>query len=154
MLERGEFSAVWQAALELVSSSGLAVQLGPVPAVSEQQVLAQALRDFLHDPRSFDYRFDRWVSTYLAVFGESPSWPAATVLPAVLSPVEHLLVDLSSFRRQLTILKRPSPLGARPSGAAYARCLAAARSLANLLASHGQVPRDLLDVHDFIRCSP
>ncbi|HVY28238.1 MAG TPA: hypothetical protein VHB79_16895 [Polyangiaceae bacterium] len=154
MLERAEFAAIWRAALELVTISGLAVELGPLPAVSEQRVLAQALRDLLHDQRSFDYRFDRWVAVYLSVFSESPSWQAATVLPALMSPVEHLLIDQSSFRRQLTVLKRPSALGGRPSGAAYSRCVSAARSLANLLAAHGQVPRDLLDVHDFIRCSP
>jgi hypothetical protein len=152
MLERGEFTEVWQAALELVAGSDLQVQLEPPPAASERQVLAQALRDLLHDPRSYDYRFDRWVSVYLSVFGESPSWQLATILPALLSPVDHLLVDVSSFRRQLTILKRPSALGGRPSGAAYLRCVSAARSVANLLAAHGQVPRDLLDVHDFIRC--
>jgi hypothetical protein len=153
MLERQQFSGVWQAATDLVASSGLGAVLGPAPPVSEQQPLAQAVRDLLHDARSYDYRFDRWVSVYLSVFSESPTWQAATVLPALLSPVDHLLVDLSSFRKQLAILKRPATLGARPSGSAYIRCVSAARSVANLLAAGGHVPRDLLDVHDFIRSS-
>ncbi len=152
MLEACEFAEAWQAALDLVASGDLKVALGPIPAVSERQMLAEGLRDLLHDRRSFDFRFDRWISVYTAVFSESPNWQMATVLPALLSPIEHLFVDLTSFRRQLTILKRPSALGGRPSGAAYLRCVSAARSVANLLAARGQVPRDLLDVHDFIRC--
>jgi hypothetical protein len=152
MLERGEAGPIWQAAEMLVTTSGLTVQLAASPPVSEGRALAGAVRDLLYDQRSFDYRFDRWVSVYLSVFGESPSWQAATVLPALMSPVDHLFVDLSSFRRQLAILKRPAALGGRPSGAAYLRCVSAARLVANLLASHGQVPRDLLEVHDFIRC--
>jgi len=154
MLEHREFAEMWQAASALVTASKLPVRLGPVPAASERPLLARlarGLRDLLHDSRSYDYRFDRWVSVYLSVFGEAPSWHTATVLPALMSPGEHLLVDPSSLRRQLKILKQPSTLGGRPSGAAYLRCVSAARSVANLLAARGQVPRDLLDVHDFVR---
>jgi hypothetical protein len=59
MLERQEFAGVWQAAADFLTSSGLSIELGPAPPASEQQPLAQALRDLLHDPRSYDYRFDR-----------------------------------------------------------------------------------------------
>jgi hypothetical protein len=68
-----------------------------------------------------------------------------------MGPLDHVYVEPAAFRKQLRLLGRPSAFGARPTGAAYARCLAACQALANMLATHGEVPRDLLDVHDFIR---
>jgi hypothetical protein len=62
-----------------------------------------------------------------------------------------VLVELASFRKQLKALGSNGALPQRPTGAGYARCVNAARIVAGKLTEQGEVPQDLLDVHDFIR---
>lgn len=143
---------VWQGAATLLAESGMAVGSVPSPrGAEEQRQLAQALVDLLYGTQSYERRFERWVTVYASVASDGPTWQTATALPALLAPLEHVYVESSSFRRQLTSLARPANLGGRPSGAAYLRCLGAAQSLAHLLAVRGAIPQDLLDVHDFVR---
>ncbi|RYZ05655.1 MAG: hypothetical protein EOO73_19385 [Myxococcales bacterium] len=151
MITKQNISQVWLEAAELLRESGLVVGAFPEPEAHGQRQLAQAIVDLLYGHESYERRFDRWVSACSAVMGDAPSWQTATALPALLSPVEHVYVDPTSFRKQLGVLGRPSAMGGRPSGSAYLRCLAAAQSLANLLAARGAIARDLLDVHDFVR---
>lgn len=152
LIVKDEIGMVWQEAAELLRESSLVVGALPEPeGAHERRQLAQAVVDLLHGQESYERRFDRWVSAFTSVVGDAPSWQTATALPALLAPVEHVYVDPPSFRRQLGFLGRPSAMGGRPSGSAYLRCLAAAQSLANLLAARGEIARDLLDVHDFVR---
>jgi hypothetical protein len=116
-------------------------------------VLAEATSSLLHGPESYDHRFDRWIAAYASVFRDAPSWQTATALSALSAPVEHVYVEPAAFRKQLKALGRPNAFSARPVGAVYTRCLAAAQALANMLATRGEMPRDLLDVHDFIRAT-
>jgi hypothetical protein len=62
-----------------------------------------------------------------------------------------VLVDLASFRKQLKLLGAKGTLPKNPNGAGYLRCLNGARLVASKLTEQGEVPQDLLDVHDFIR---
>lgn len=152
MITKQNITHVWREAAALLRESGLVVGALPEPEAEHgQRQLAQATVDLLYGRESYERRFDRWVSACSAVMGDAPSWQTATALPALLSPVEHVYVDPTSFRKQLGALGRPSAMGGRPSGSAYLRCLAAAQSLANLLAARGAIARDLLDVHDFVR---
>jgi hypothetical protein len=134
------------------ADSGLPMDKMKTASNAEQQRnLGAAIRNFLHGNESYERRFDRFIRDYESVFHEAPSWEAATALPALISPTAQVLVEPASFRKQLKALSRLSTLGPRPTGSAYLRCLAMARTLANLLAAQGEVPRDLLDVHDFVR---
>jgi hypothetical protein len=154
LLEKRNFAELWDDALAMLSASGLAAgELQPARLPAEHRLLAEALADLLHGKQSYDHRFERWIATYTSVFKRAPSWQTATALPAMLAPTEHVYVEPTAFRKQLKLLALPSAFGTRPSGATYVRCLAAAKSLANRLATHGEVPRDLLDVHDFVRAT-
>jgi hypothetical protein len=151
-LEKQQFAALWDDAVELIGASGLsagALQRASLPA--EQRLLAEALSNLLQAEQSYEHRFDRFITVYTSLFKEAPSWQTMTALSALFVPVEHVYVEPTSFRKQLKLLGVPSAFGARPSGAAYVRCVSAAKTLANMLATRGEVPRDLLDVHDFIR---
>jgi hypothetical protein len=140
--------------LARLNASGMATgELVRARMPDEQRLLAEALAELLHGKQSYEHRFERWVGTYASVFKSAPSWQTATALSAMMTPVEHVYVEPTAFRKQLKRLALPSAFGSRPSGTAYLRCLGAAKSLANLLATHGEVPRDLLDVHDFIRAT-
>jgi hypothetical protein len=153
-LERQEFGELWDDAVELLGASGLATgELQRARPPSEQRPLAEALGSLLQGEQSYEHRFDRFVAAYASLFRNPPSWQTTTAFSALFAPVEHVYVEPTAFRRQLKLMALPGAFGARPSGAAYLRCLAAAKTLANMLATRGEVPRDLLDVHDFIRAT-
>jgi len=145
---------VWSQVVTLVGESGLVPEpLGAPSSIGHQRLLGEGVRDLLHGTDHFERRFDRFVMCHESVFQKFPDWPAATALPALMSPVEHVCVDPATFRSQLKALSRPSTLGARPSSRSYARCRSMARALASSLATQGEVPRDLLEVHAFIRAT-
>jgi hypothetical protein len=149
-LRRG--AEAWRRVIDLLEGTGFATGSLRAAANDEQHLLlAESTYNLLHGTESYERRFDKFVSAYESVFRDGPSWQTATALPALMSPVDQVFVEPTSFRKQLKALARTSAFGSRPSGASYARCLAMARALANMLASRGEVPRDLLDVHDFIR---
>ena len=54
------------------------------------------------------------------------------------------------FKKQVKAVSAQRTIAARPSGTGYATFLSVARLIANKLAEQGEVPRDLLDVRDFI----
>jgi hypothetical protein len=152
-LERAEkFEAVWNQVVASLTESGMATaQLKPASLPEQQRALSNAVLDLLYGTESYERRFDRWVGAFESVFREPPSWETATSLAALVTPLEHVLVEAPTFRKQLKALSRYSSFGARPAGGAYLRCLTMAQALANMLAQRGEVPRDLLDVHDFVR---
>jgi hypothetical protein len=153
-LQKQQFAELWDDAVELLGASGLATApLQRARPPSEQRLLAEALSSLLQGEQSYEHRFDRFISAYASLFRDPPSWQTTTAFSALLAPLEHVYVEPTAFRKQLKLLGLPSAFGARPSGAAYLRCLAAAKKLANMLATRGEVPRDLLDVHDFIRAT-
>jgi hypothetical protein len=142
--------AIWPLAQALLAESGLGTGKAKKP-IADVKPLAEALVDLLHGADPYEQRFDRFVAAYELTYGEAPTWQTATALPALMFPDAHVYVDPTPFRKQLKALARYSAFAARPSGGAYARCLGMAQVLANMLAARGEVPRDLLDVHDFVR---
>jgi len=152
-LERAQrYNEIWGLVVKLLAESGLVPgQLKSPSNVEQQRLLAEKTRELLHGSDTYEARFDRFVAAYESALREAPSWQAATALPALMSPVDHVYVEPTSFRKQLKALSRYSAFAARPNGAAYTRCLGMAQGLANMLAARGEVPRDLLDVHDFVR---
>ncbi|HKY39275.1 MAG TPA: hypothetical protein VJN18_25230 [Polyangiaceae bacterium] len=130
----------WVPADELKSAPGLGLGL-----------LAGAVRELLYGSATLEQRVDRFVVAYETACRRPPRWETATALLAVMFPDDHVLVDLASFRKQLKILGSKGTLPQRPTGPGYARCVNAARIIASKLIEHGEVPQDLLDIHDFIR---
>jgi len=152
-LERAQrYDEIWGQVVTLLGESSLAAGLPKAPSgVEQQRLICEKTRELLHGRDSYEARFDRFIAAYETVFHEAPSWQTATALPALMSPVDHVYVEPTFFRKQLKALSRYSAFAARPNGAAYTRCLGMAQALANMLAARGEVPRDLLDVHDFVR---
>ena len=153
MLKAQQFDAVWTAVSKVLRATGWlpADQLKPPAAGVPLQPLAGAVRELLYGSAELEQRIDRFVAAYETTFHRAPRWETATAINALVFPGEHILVDLASFRKQLKALGAKGTLPPRPTGVAYLRCANAARVIASKLAENGEVPTDLLDVHDFVR---
>lgn len=156
LLSSQRYAQIWDVVVALLGNTDLVPksQLAPAKAVrSEQQrELALSIRDVLYGNGAYEPRFNRFLAALSAHSGKPASWEIATALSAIVHPTEHVCVHATVFRLQFRIIGTPgTPPAAKPTGAGYARVLAASRVVAQKLADQGEVSRDLLDVHDFIR---
>jgi hypothetical protein len=144
---------VWRAARAIVGASGLvpAAQLAlKEPNGDQARALGVAIRELLHGAGPYEKRFDRFVTAFTAAFGGAPAWETATALTALCHPLDHVCVEPTAFRKQVKECGLHRSVAARPASAGYATFLSVARLIANKLAEQGEVPRDLMDVRDFI----
>jgi hypothetical protein len=153
LLKAQQFDAVWTAVSKSLRATGWvpADQLKAPAQGVQLQPFAGAVRELLYGSAELEQRIDRFVAAYEVTFHRAPRWETATGLLALMFPSEFVLVDLASFRKQLKALGAKGTLPPRPTGAAYLRCANVARVIASKLAESGEVPQDLLDVHDFVR---
>lgn len=150
-LKAQQFDALWASATEILQASGwLSDQLQPAPAPAVALLVA-ALRELFYGSATIEQRVDRFSVAFETAFRHPPRWETTTGLLALVSPDRQVLVDLPVFRKQLKLLGSKGPLPQSPNGVSYVRCLNAARIVASKLTEQGEAPRDLLDVHDFMR---
>lgn len=148
-----QFGEIWDTVAKVLSRTDLvsASQLKlKSPRDEQKRGLALAVRELLYGAAAYDVRFDRFCTAFTAAFGAPPRWELATALSAVVHPTEHVCVESTAFRKQMKASITHRPVGAQPSGAGYATFLAIVRLTANKLSEHGELPRDLFDVRDFI----
>jgi hypothetical protein len=117
----------------------------------QQRGLAVAARDLLYGKTPYEQRFDRYLGALAGYFCEPARWELATALSAIVHPAEHVCVHPTIFRQQLKASGSTATFPARPTSSAYAKLLVSARFVGTQLTGQGETPRDLLDVHDFIR---
>jgi hypothetical protein len=141
----------WQVVRDVLASSGLvpAAQLALTQSSGERG-LPGAIRELLHGTGAYDKRFDRFVTTFTAAFGAPPGWELVTALSALVHPLDHVCVEPTMFRKQVKAVSAQRSVSARPSGSGYGTFLSVARLIANKLTEQGEVPRDLMDVRNFI----
>jgi len=150
-LKAQQFDALWASVSKVLKATGWvpADQLKPGPDLGVG-LLAGAVRELLYGTATLEQRVDRFVVAYETAFRRPPRWETATALLALMFPGEYVLVDLTSFRKELKVLGSKGPLPQRPTGSGYSRCVNAARIVANKLTEHGDPPQDMLDLHDFV----
>lgn len=117
--------------------------------------LARAIRDVLWGTAPYAERLGRYL-TVLRRTPERVTWPLATAPAALVHPDEHVVVKPSLVRQQALWMALPTEargrdLSAGPSPDLYRRAQAMMIALRERLARAGHAPRDLLDVHDFVR---
>ncbi len=148
-----KFGQIWESVAKVLSHTDLvsAAQLKlKQPGEEQKRALALAVRELLHGAAAYDVRFDRFCSAFTAAFGAPPRWELATALSAVVYPTDHVCVESTTFRKQMKATISHRPVAAQPNGSGYASFLAIVRVIANKLSEHGELPRDLFDVRDFI----
>jgi hypothetical protein len=156
LLASQHYGQVWDLIVSVLSHTDLVpkaqLKQPKAPRGEQQRELALAARDLLHAAGPYEKRFDRLVAALAAHSGEPARWEIATALSAIVHPTEHVCVCPTVFRQQFKIIGSPGTLPAvKPTGAGYMRVLAATRTIVTKLAEQGEVVRDLLDLHDFIR---
>lgn len=153
-LNSQQVEPLWAAAAQVLVATGWvpADQLVPAPSLG-LGLLAANVRELLHGSASIEQRVDGFSVAFETAFRRPARWETTTGLLALLDPDHHVLVDLASFRKVLKLIGAKGTVSQNPSGAGYVRCLHAARVIASKLNEAGEVPRDLLDVHDFVRFS-
>jgi hypothetical protein len=156
LLNTQQYEQVWDLVVGILNRSDLVpkTQLKkPKSARAEhQREIAYAARELLYSKSAYEPRFDRYVAALTAYCGEPAHWELATALSAVVHPVEHVCVHPKVFRQQIKVTgSLGTPAAAKPTSASYTRFLTATRLVVKKLTEQGEVPRDLLDVHDFIR---
>jgi hypothetical protein len=143
---------LWSAVVALLRGTKWvpADQLTPIPGHGVA-LLAAATRELLYGSASLEQRFDRFVAAYDTAVRRAPRWETVTAVLALVFPAEYVLVDITSFRKQLKALGSKGSLPARPTGATYTRCVSVANIISARLTEGGETVQDLLDVHDFMR---
>lgn len=151
-LKGGQGDRVWSQVVTLLRATKWIPADQFLPATSHSiGQLAAAVRELLYGTAGLEQRFDRFVAAYDNAFRKPPRWETATALLALVFPAQNVLVDITAFRKQLKALGSKGTLPARPSGAAYARCVSVANIISGRLTESGETVQDLLDVHDFVR---
>ena len=146
---------VWNLVTSVLGRTDLvpAAQLRKPKSVTGEQHrgFAVAARDLLYGKTPYEERFEHYIGVLAGFFGEPARWEIATALSALVHPKEHVCVHPAIFRQHLKATGSRGTIAARPSHAAYTRLLGIARFVSSQLVGQGEAPRDLLDVHDFIR---
>ncbi len=119
--------------------------------VQHQRGLAVAVRDLLYGETPYEQRFQRYLGALAGFMGEPARWEIATALSALVNPTEHVCIHPTLFRQQLKATGSRGTVAARPTSAAYTKLLAIARFIGSQLVGQDEVPRDLLDVRDFMQ---
>jgi hypothetical protein len=153
LVDKGSYDEIHAMAYELLTCTkgttqkAEAVHFKNMPE-SAREGFARALLELLYDDRPYAARFDSFVAA-LDIEGGA-TWPAATLLPALVYPADHVFVKPTFFKKQALILGIDPKYDMAPNSMSYEQLLATARKAMALLQEAGQRPRDLWDVHNFV----
>ena len=109
-----------------------------------------SLRETLYGARQFAGRFGQWLDVHKAWLGSKLSWRAATVLPALVFPDEHVCIHKTAFLAQAGELAPAAGYSKTPTLPGYSAMQNLVQEVGARLRGEGLEPRDLMDVRDFI----
>ncbi len=149
-----EYRAIYESALSLLERTDL-VPTSELKVIRDldargQRELSLMIAELLHGPGERGTRLERFSTAFHDVFGAPPGWRLATALPALVAPEECIVIRPATFRTQAKRTVAGFSLAKFPVVAGYRRCLAVAEVVRARLVEHGEKPRDLMDVYDFI----
>lgn len=155
----GDPDAAFETALALLGATTLVFPIeGVIPfrtmRAEHRAGFATTLRDLLHGEGAHADRFDRFVAALLIEDGKQvtkrPTWPLATILPALHDPAKHAFIKPKLLQEQAAVLGMPVNYTPLPSGAVYAEFVAVLEAVDRRLREAGHKPRDLMDVAAFV----
>lgn len=113
--------------------------------------LVRALYALCYEDGSPTEAFTTYVNVLKEVMGQEPSWQFVTSLPALLKPASEITVRHGTFRDQAKTIAPRLSLEKAANAEAYQEIVTMVKALRGHLAANKHNPRDLMDVHDFIR---
>jgi len=119
-------------------------------APDDHKAFALGLYRLLHGRDRFRKRFSAWVKTLRSSLPDAPSWPLATVFPALVFPDEHVCVKRRAFQLQALEIKPGTHITRKVNRRSYRRARRVARATREAMVEAGLTPRDLLDVRRFM----
>jgi len=127
-------------------------QLKKLQAVEPSKSLAMSIYSWLHNPSGdqSDEHADRRFNRMVRELGPAGSWQLVTALGAMVHPAQHCCVRLRSHTLQGKMLLSEFRVSKRPQGKDYRRFRHVTRAVHDELVEAGFVPRDNLDVYDFM----
>lgn len=130
-----------------------AAELAPIQSAdpSRQRAIALMVADLLHGKGAYGPRFDHFLTAFQQTLGKAAGWQLATTWTALLEPSEHVSVRPTALRAQAKWMAPRLSIPKLPNAASYLRCQAMAKLICTKLTEHGEKPRDMLDVLDFVR---
>ena len=153
LLDAGSYEDFHQMIYELLTSTKSTTQKAEATrfknmAEGARETFAQSLYELLYGERTYPIRFDSLVAA-LDIEGGA-TWPLATLLPALVYPMDHVFVKPTFFKKQALILDIDPKYDTTPNATTYEQFNEAAKKTMALLQEAGQRPRDLWDVHVFV----
>ena len=153
LLDAGNYEDFHQMIYELLTSTKSTTQKAEATrfknmAEGARETFAQSLYELLYGERTYPIRFDSLVAA-LDIEGGA-TWPLATLLPALVYPMDHVFVKPTFFKKQALILDIDPKYDTTPNATTYEQFNEAAKKTMALLQEAGQRPRDLWDVHVFV----
>ena len=153
LIDAGNYEDLHQMVYEFLTSTKSTTQKAEATRFKNmpetmRETFAHALYELLYGERTYPIRFDSLVAA-LDVEG-GPTWPLATLLPALVYRADHVFVKPTFFKKQALILDIDPKYDTSPNATTYEQFNEAAKKTMELLQEAGQRPRDLWDVHVFI----
>lgn len=143
--------------VELMNATDLVTkaQLRGFDRITEPKAgnLVSALAEVLWGEGDLAPRFDRWVRALNSALSKKVKWELATAVLALVAPGRLVCVKHSTFVRQAAWLAPGLVIDKIPTGRVYARILEMMDALQERLGDAGAVPRDRIDLHDFIKAT-
>ena len=150
----GAWRGLLDTLIEVVGSTDLVprAQLKKLEAAEPSKTLALALFSWLHNPggEDTDLSADRRFNRLVRELGPAGSWTLVTSLGALVHPAEHTCVRVRSHTLQGKMLLAEFKVSKRPQGRDYRRFCHVTQAVHKDLVAAGFVPRDMLDVYDFM----
>lgn len=152
LLAAGRHDDVLSRAVEILGKTDFVTkrQLAPLREAKVTPVLAQALRDALHEPDPQGKYFDELLRTLGRASKGRIGWPLVTALRALVNPDDDVCVRPTVFLRQAVTLSPTLAKKTTPRGMIYNRWLAMVEELRARLAGSGLDAHDNHDVYEFI----
>lgn len=113
----------------------------------------RALHALLYGTEPYEERMTAYMKVLSEILSQPPSWQLVTSLPALVNPKRHVCVRPSVFKQQVKTVSPKTKIDSVPDPAVYMELQQMCKALRGFLGANDLQPRDLLDVHDFLRAT-
>ena len=156
-LDAGDPVAIYQDALKLIEATQFITTRNKniFKKLNDERraIFGEALHGVAHDVD--EPYFNRFARLMVAFEGleKQPSWTLVSLFAGLLFPQRHAIVHARTFDLQARAIAPTLLFEKTPSAGIYDRLQDLAADVRMRLESHGFQPRDMIDVHHFIKLS-